>query len=96
MSKIRRDLSALKEKASGLLTQEQITAQMLALQQKEIAENNPTSSTEEEASTASYRKKYTTMMHPDLSLRLRKEALDMGISAAELLERILLRHFDRH
>ncbi len=96
MSKIRRDLSALKEKASGLLTQEQITAQMLALQQKEITENSPAASAEEEENTASYRKKYTTMMNPDLSLRLRKEALDMGITAAELLERILLRHFDRH
>jgi len=89
--KIKRDLSALKEKASGLLSQEEITRQMLALQQ---GESQP--STEADEQNINYRKKYTTMMHPELSLRLRKEALDMGISAAELLERILLRHFDRH
>lgn len=84
--KMKRDLSGLKSKVGNLLTSEEIAAQVRAI------------SPEREESGAGgkanglVRRKYTTMLAPDLILDLKRKALEKGISAADLLEIILRNH----
>ncbi len=88
--KIKRYLSGLKTKIGNLLTPAEIAAQIRAIS----SENNPadTEETSTEPKTI-YRRKYTTMLAPDLIFKLKSTALDKGISAADLLENILRSHF---
>jgi hypothetical protein len=84
--KIKRDLSGLKTKIGNLLTPTEIAAQIRAISTENT---NPAS----DEPKPIYRRKYTTMLAPDLIFKLKSTALDKGISAADLLENILRSHF---
>lgn len=81
--KIKRDLSHLKAKVGNLLSTEEIAEKMRA-----IIPNENLEKTQEEESVKG-RKKFTTMLAPDLIFQLKSIALEKGISAADLLENIL-------
>lgn len=80
--KIKRDLSQLKAKVGNLLSEEEITEKM-----RVIATTEKVEKIEEESTKG--RKKFTTMLAPDLIFQLKSIALEKGISAADLLENIL-------
>ena len=88
--KIKRDLSGLKTKIGNLLTPTEIAAQIRAISN----DNNPNTEDDSHPEPKTiYRRKYTTMLAPDLIFKLKSTALEKGISAADLLENILRNHF---
>lgn len=94
--KVKRDLTSLKSKVGNLLTPAEIAAQIRAISHDNPSASSTPQTSEENAAEPtlgpSYRKKYTTMLAPELILKLKSTALQQGISAADLLEKILLEH----
>lgn len=90
--KMKRDLSGLKSKVGNLLTPAEIAAQIRAISPER--EDLPQSEEigEEVKANGYVRRKYTTMLAPDLIFDLKRKALEKGISAADLLEIILRNH----
>ena len=86
--KIKRDLSQLKAKVGNLLTPEEIASKMETIVPK--TKNSDKNFAESENTKG--RKKFTTMLAPDLIFQLKSIALEKGISAADLLENILRSH----
>ncbi len=89
LNKKKRDLGGLKSKVGGLLSPEELEATTSMLTQNTSAPINIT------PPSANERKKFTTMMRPDMSQQLKLEALQQGKSAADLLEEILMEYFNK-
>lgn len=90
--KIKRDLSGLKSKVGNLLTPAEIAAQIRAIKPELSEEPKSEESSLQSGFKPSFRKKYTTMLAPDLIFKLKSKALEKGISGADLLEIILRNH----
>lgn len=74
-------ISAFKRKGD-IPTPEQ-TEKVIDRHSKEIVPYNP----------KSHRKKFTTMLHPILTKRLKQDAISQDKSAADLLEKILMENY---
>jgi hypothetical protein len=90
--KMKRDLSGLKSKVGNLLTPAEIAAQIRAIspEREDVSKSQEVGG--EVKANGYVRRKYTTMLAPDLIFELKRKALDKGISAADLLEIILRNH----